>query len=317
MSIKQIVICDTQKVYVDRLLMRLQQQKERHLSYIGITNPDDFTKEDATSSLYLMAEPFWIPVLLEGIEHRTILLSGDYVPKWLMGYPVINKYQDYQNILRGIFGSELWNDFFAQDNKALQSSLSITGIYSPSAHPDVVYYAISYTKRLQKKSLFIPVLQNGFYIFCSQYEVQKDLLDVLYLMDMKGENFDLRGFIHKVFDVDVILPPFVSGAASRLGREQIVNLLRLVQQRTDYEEVVLCFDCLAEDYYELFDSFSKKILLESNGPYARHAQKQFQENIRLHYGADREDDYVHVELPVTQVYDPDQLCVSEMEERIC
>ncbi|MCR5666697.1 MAG: hypothetical protein K6G01_07675 [Eubacterium sp.] len=311
MSIKRIVICDTEMSYVDRLLMKLQQKKDRNLQYIGITKEADFQGLDDGQSLYLMAEPFWKPAYIEGLKERVMLLGSGYVPKWLMGYPVIDKYQDYQGIVRSIFGSDLWNGFFSKDNQVFKSSLHITGIYAPSKHPDTVYYGISYAKHLEKKTLFVPILQNGFYFFSEQYEVQSDLLDVMYLMEMKEEEFDLRGFIYHAFGVELILPPYVSGAAGRLKREQIVKFLELVQMKTDYEEVVLCFDCLIEEFFELFDSFSKKILLEWDVHSAMLTQRQFEENIKMYYGKEREDTFIRVKLQETHAYDPDQIGSKE------
>lgn len=310
MRVKQIVICDKEQSYVERLVRCLQGKKERTLQYIGITSCEDFPQVIDEGSLYLLGESFWEKEYIKEVEGRVMLLGNGYVPKELMGYPMIEKYQDSQGILRNIFQSQLWNRLVQEEGGYYQTTLKVTGIYSPNHHPDLVYYSLHYAKGLEGKVVLIPLLENGFYHFQDAYEVQSDLLDVIYLLEEQEEEFDIRGFIYRAYEMDLILPPYVSGGTSQLTKQQIEALLEVIQSRTDYDQVVLCFDCMTKDFLDLWKSFHSRLLLGEGSEQSQLAKRQFVENAKLYYGNDWQEMVKQVDLPVSNIYHPQQISLQ-------
>ena len=295
---KKIALCDSDEIYVGRLLKQLNLSSQSGEEFVGITKISEKDREDI--DLWLLSGDFRNQKFTKGKEEKAIILSEGEVYEWEEGISFTAKYQSSKNLIKEIYKSKAWQKIYEEIPLARAYEIKVSVICSASRHPDLGYYAKGYAKEKgdEGRVLLIDLREGVFYEYEKKKENISDILDVLCAIDANIESKDLRGFVYEYDEVDVIMPPYQIGQTNQISADDISAILNSASKMGIYKNVVIIGTLSFEGLISLMLDADEGIVVDGNWPSAQRSTRQFEENFNLQKTQGRGENIKYISLPL-------------------
>ncbi len=257
------------------------------LTVHGFTDCGDlsaYTKEHPIDIL-LVSEELAVDLPKKKEYGSVILLSGEeYLSDSENEYPMLYKYQSCTQILRRAMN--LYAERAKTDSgRVLRSgNLVRIGIYSPVARSGKTDFALALGKEIAKNKRILYLNLEEYSGFESLYPSEEGctLSELLYFVKQGKPAFGwkLEGLIRSMGELDYIAPLRSPLEYESVKREDWKRLLKLLEEESRYEVVILDLSGVVDGWYELLEACQGIYMPIAEDERAVAKVKQYEEAMR-------------------------------------
>ncbi len=269
MTMRKLLICDTDTAYVKALTTYLMQALQG-FSITMYTDTEAFSNDEEDYRVSLLGDEFLKDIDAKKtagdtsrfgrILHLCSASGGDDA-----GYPAVFKFQQMGTFVKAILSySDMRGSAESEDPGRKQRWY---GIHSPIRHELQLPFAIAYgrMRARQERVLFLDLETNSIMEDLIDCEKSRSLLDALYLAE-EAAGADIAELADYYEGMFYLAPMRNFGEAVRVQPEQWERLFCSVRQ-ADFDSVVVLFDDGVQCMSELFGCLEELILLCKPGDY--------------------------------------------------
>jgi cellulose biosynthesis protein BcsQ len=258
-----LAVCDLEVAYACSFVEYVNQKRNIPFDVQAFTNVDTlkaFAKEQNIEILLISDQTMEDEILSLSIGKIIILSQGGHDPK-LEQYPLINKYQSSDNVIREVMSCYEVDKTPALYVHTAKKKAKLIGIYSPVGRAAKTSFALTLGQIMarQEAVLYLNLEEySGFeqLLGCS-YE--RTLGDLIYHIRQGNSNLliKINSMIQSMNNLDYLPPALSPVDIQNTTYEEWMTLIQELIQYSSYETIVLDFGDGVADLYTLLDVCDK------------------------------------------------------------
>ena len=273
----RVAVCDTDRVYRERLAEYLIRKKSRKSQVYAFSGKRMLMDQ-------LKSQP--VDIVLYGTGFEPVPSAGESLfirmtEEQSGEEGAIFKYQSAEEILR-----QMYAYYLRQRQKNLGSSRKakeIAAIYSPTHCMMQTPFALAMAQTLSEEKQVLYLNLGEWSGFCPwmRPEYHRDLADLLYLLSSYGGQTAgiLESVVHSYHRVDYI-PPMTDAqllVETEAGAYEL--LLQMLVEKTEYDVILLDFGIMVPGFFALLEQCSHVYGIVENCPWSRLRWQQFEDSL--------------------------------------
>ncbi len=273
----RVAVCDTDRVYRERLAEYLIRKKSRQIQVYAFSGKRMLMDQ-------LKSQP--VDIVLYGTGFEPVPSAGESLfirmtEEQSGEEGAIFKYQSAEEILR-----QMYAYYLRQRQKNLGSSRKakeIAAIYSPTHCMMQTPFALAMAQTLSEEKQVLYLNLGEWSGFCPwmRPEYHRDLADLLYLLSSYGGQTAgiLESVVHSYHRVDYI-PPMTDAqllVETEAGAYEL--LLQMLVEKTEYDVILLDFGIMVPGFFALLEQCSHVYGIVENCPWSRLRWQQFEDSL--------------------------------------
>lgn len=245
MNHKNFVICDSEMLYVNRLMEMIAKRKEIAFQVRACTSLTHLLALEKKQSidLLLITDEYTCQERSRVQAKKVFVLTREKHEKVNEQETPIYKYQSADEILAEILQACLDHQEEELFRVISKNNRRLIGVYAPVHRSGKTTFAIALGKELAKKSSVLYLNMEAYASAGVQFpeETKRDLADLLYFARQEGGNFGLRvsTVVSQMDELDYVPPMKMCEDLKSVTAEEWKIVLGRILDKSIYETVIL------------------------------------------------------------------------------
>ncbi|TCL00081.1 AAA domain-containing protein [Natranaerovirga hydrolytica] len=307
MNYYELILGDEDIHYSTNLIEYINSDKEQLIRARGFSNQEMLNHyvQNNPIDILLITPSMYKDTFKNADIKAIIILAEGKMKKELEKIPIINKYQNIDNILKKII------DLYAEVNEeklfTSNRTTKLIGIYSPIGRCGKTSISIRLCGLLSKKTKVLCINMEPFNSLSQDKnsDIQYTFSDLLYYARQKHPNIILKleSIIEKINGMDYIYPVRYYQDLNEIQKEELVGLFQILKEETKYDYIIINFSSHLYDYtLELLKQCHTNIFIKIPDPFGKMQMNNWEDTLK----SIREEEILEQSLTIMnhiQVYD--------------
>lgn len=283
MNEKNIVICDQEIRYANRLAANICERREFAVKVYACSSLEqaDQLSEKRPINLFVVDEGYSKEERTKISAEQTFVISKDRIADLCEGETGIYKYQSADKIIQSMFETYMENTGNDVMPVIHKTCAKLVAVYSPLHRIGKTKFAITLGKALAKKKKVLYLNLEEYTGFDCEEDGDMNLGDLLYYMKQGNGKLGLRlqTAIKKMEELEYVPPiPMVLDLKEVLLEEWLA-LLEVLMQDTVYEVVILDIGESVQGLFQILELCDRIYMPVIEDEISRQKEKQYENNL--------------------------------------